>query len=99
MLLRILPVMGGRGEEYRNCRRMSKKVCMEEGVGFIDMWLNFVGRDDFLMRDGLHVIGKVAAVLGCERYHKLVKLDVQRELKEKLKGVQIHIQRNVHQSF
>ena len=46
----ILPTMGGRGEEYRNCRRMAintqvQKVCMEEGVGFVDMWLNFVGRD------------------------------------------------------
>ena len=42
MRLRILPVMGGRGEEYRNCRRMAintqvQKVCMEEGVGFVDM--------------------------------------------------------------
>ena len=31
----ILPIMGGRGEEYRNCRRMAintqvQKVCMEE---------------------------------------------------------------------
>ena len=46
----ILPVMGGRGEEYRNGMRMAintqvQKVCMEEGVGFVDMWLNFVGRD------------------------------------------------------
>ena len=60
----ILPIMGGRGEEYRNCRRMAintqvQKVCMEEGVGFVDMWLNFV-------RDGLHLTGKGAAVLGCE---------------------------------
>ena len=44
--------MGGRGEEYRNCRRMAintqvQKVCMEERVGFVD----FVGRDDFFMRD------------------------------------------------
>ena len=67
----ILPIMGGRGEEYRNCRRMVintqvQKVCMEEGVGFVDMWLNFVGRDDFFMRDGLHLTGKGAAVLGCE---------------------------------
>ena len=56
----ILPIMGGRGEEYRNCRRMAintqvQKVCMEEGVGFVDMWLNFVGRGDFFMRDGLHL--------------------------------------------
>ena len=67
----ILPTMGGRGEEYRNCRRMAintqgQKVCMEEGVGFVDMWLNFVGRDDFFMRNGLHLTGKGAAVLGCE---------------------------------
>ena len=67
----ILPIMGGRGEEYRNCRRMAintqvQKVCMEEGVGFVDMWLNFVGRGDFFMRDGLHLTGKGAAVLACE---------------------------------
>ena len=34
--------MGGRDEEYNNCRRMAintqvEKVCMEEGVDFIDM--------------------------------------------------------------
>ena len=66
----ILPIMGGRGEEYRNCRRIGintqvQKVCMEEG-GFVDMWLNFVGRGDFFMRDGLHLTGKGAAVLACE---------------------------------
>ena len=67
----ILPIMGGRGEEYRNCRRMAintqvQKVYMEEGVGFVDMWLNYVGRDYFFMRDGLHLTGKGAAVLVCE---------------------------------
>ena len=35
-----------------------QKVCMEEGIGFVDMWLNFVGRDYFFMRDGLHLTGK-----------------------------------------
>ena len=93
----ILPIKRGRGEEYKNCRRMAintqvQKVCMEEGVGFVDMWLNFVGRDDFFMRNGLHLIGKCAAVLGCEfvksyrrghRYHTLFKLDVQGKLTEK----------------
>ena len=39
---------------------------MEEGVGFVDLWLSFVGRDDFFMRDGLHLTGKGAAVLGCD---------------------------------
>ena len=65
----VLPIMGGRGEEYRNCRRMAintqvQKVCMEEGAGFVDMWLNFVGRDDFFMRDGFHLTGNCAAVFG-----------------------------------
>ena len=43
-----------------------QKVCMKEGVGLVDMWLNVVGRDDFFTRDGLHLRGKGAAVLGCE---------------------------------
>ena len=55
--------MGGRCQEYWNCRRMKinpqvEKVCMEEGVGFVDTWLNFVGRDDFFMKDGLHLTRK-----------------------------------------
>ena len=62
LLLGILPIIGGRCEEYRNCRRMAintqvQKVCMEEGVGFVDMWLNSVGKDAFCMRDGLHLTG------------------------------------------
>ena len=43
-----------------------QKVCMEEGIGFIDKWLNFVERDDFFMRDGLYLTWKGVAVLGCE---------------------------------
>ena len=92
--------MGGRVEEYRNCRRMAintqvQKVCMEGGVGFVDMWLNFVGRDDFFMRDGLHLTGKGAAVLGCEFVRvvdegtgtiELFKLDAQGELTEKTRS-------------
>ena len=39
---------------------------MQEGVDFIDMRLNFVGRYEFFMRDGLHMTGKGAAVLVCE---------------------------------
>ena len=35
---------------------------MEEEVGFVDI----VGRDDFFMKDGFHLTGKGAAVLGCE---------------------------------
>ena len=43
-----------------------QKIYMEEGVGFVDMWLNFVGRYDFFTRDGLNLTGKGAVVLGCE---------------------------------
>ena len=32
---------------------------MEAGVGFIETWLNLVGRDDFLMRDGCHLTKKL----------------------------------------
>ena len=39
---------------------------MEEGTYFVDMWLTFVGRDDFFFRDGLYLTGKGAAVLGSE---------------------------------
>ena len=39
---------------------------MDDGVGFVDMWLNCVGRADFFMRHGLHLTRKFAAVLGCE---------------------------------
>ena len=67
----ILPIMCGRGQEYRNCRRMAinkqiQKVCMEDGVGVVDMWLNLVGKHDFFKKDGLHLTRKGAAVLGCE---------------------------------
>ena len=56
------------------------------------MWLNFVGRDDFFMRDGLRLTGKGAAVLGSlsglstmEQVCKLFKLDAQGNLQENSK--------------
>ena len=63
----ILPVMGRRGNKYRNCRGMAinmlvQKLCMEEEVGFVDLWGSFVGRADMYMKDGLHLSGKGAAV-------------------------------------
>ena len=63
----ILPVMGRRGHKYRNCRGMAinmlvQKLCMEEEVGFVDLWGSFVGRADMYMKDGLHLSGKGAAV-------------------------------------
>ena len=63
----ILPVMGRRGHNYRNCRGMAinmlvQKLCREEEVGFVDLWGSFVGRADMYMKDGLHLSGKGAAV-------------------------------------
>ena len=37
-------------------------MCEEEGVGFVDLWGYFVRKEDMHMRDGLHLIGKGAAV-------------------------------------
>ena len=63
----ILPVIGGRGVTYRNCKRMAinalvEQMCEEEGVGFLDLWGRFVGKEDMYVRDGLHLSGKGAAV-------------------------------------
>ena len=63
----ILPVMRGRGATYRNCKNMAtnalvEHMCEEEGVGFVDLWGYFVGKEDMYMRDGLHLSGKGAAV-------------------------------------
>ena len=63
----ILPVMMGRGATFRNCKRMAinslvEQMCEEEGVGFVDMWGFFVGKEDMYIRDGLHLSGMDAAV-------------------------------------
>ena len=34
----------------------------DEGVGFLDLWGHFVGKEDMYVRDGLHLSGKGAAV-------------------------------------
>ena len=67
----ILPVMGRRGNKYRNCRGMAinmlvQKLCREEEVGFVDLWGSFAGRADMYMKDGLHLSGKGAAVFADE---------------------------------
>ena len=63
----ILPVMRGREATYRNCKNMAinalvEQMCEEEGVGFVDLWGYFVGKENMYMRDGLHLSGKGAAV-------------------------------------
>ena len=35
-----------------------EQMCEEEGVGFVDLWGYFVGKEDIYMRDGLHLCGK-----------------------------------------
>ena len=64
----ILPVIDGRGQVHRNCRRMTintqvQNVCMEEGVDFVDMCIHFVGRDYFSMGEGLYHTVQGVAVL------------------------------------
>ena len=68
----ILPVMGSRGQGFRNCWRMAintliQQLCREEEVGLVDFWGCFVGRVDMYMRDGLHLSGKGAAVFADEQ--------------------------------
>ena len=41
---------------------VSFDITEEEGVGFVDLWGYFVGKEDMFMRDGLHLSGKGAAV-------------------------------------
>ena len=63
----ILPVFGNRLDGYRNAKRMAingmvKRLCMEEDVGYVDLWDSLVGKEDMYARDGLHLSGKGAAV-------------------------------------
>ena len=34
-----LPIMGSRRKHYKT---LLHKLCMEEGIGFVDMWVSFV---------------------------------------------------------
>ena len=43
-----------------------RKLWMEEGIGFVDMWASFIQREELFMNDGLHLSEKGAAVLGSE---------------------------------
>ena len=63
----ILQVFGNRIDGYRNSKRnainrMMKRLCKEEGVGYVDLWDSFVGKEDIYVRDGLHLSGTGAAV-------------------------------------
>ena len=39
-----------------------EQMCEEEGVGFIDLWGYFVGKEYMYVIDSLHLSGKGAAV-------------------------------------
>ena len=41
---------------------MVKRLCMEEDVGYVDLWDSLVGKEEMYARDGLHLSGKGAAV-------------------------------------
>ena len=58
----ILPVFGNMIDGYRNSKRMVKRFCKEEDVGYVDLWDSFVGKEEMYVRDGLHLSGKGAAV-------------------------------------
>ena len=67
----ILPIVGSKGKYFKNCIRMAintllHKLCMEEGIGFVDMWASFVERENVFMNDELDISGKGAAVLVSE---------------------------------
>ena len=110
----ILPVIGGRGATYRNCKRMAinalvEQMCEEEGVGFLDLWGRFVGKEDMCVRDGLHLSGKGAAVFsenllkctdsgtGCNYLNLIRRGDSQRSqiLEAQIRTAQIKRQRTV----
>ena len=60
-------MFGNRIDGYRNSKRMAingmvKRLCMEEEVGYVDMWDSFVGKEEVYVRDGLHLSWKGAAV-------------------------------------
>ena len=68
----ILPVFGNRIDGYRNSKRMAingmtKRLCEEEDVGYVDLWDSFVGIEELYARDGLHLSGKGAAAFAKER--------------------------------
>ena len=58
------PVMRGMGRRatYRTCKRMTinslvEQMCEEDGVGFVDLLGYYVGKEDMLLRDALHLSG------------------------------------------
>ncbi len=69
----LLPVY--RGDEIHS--RLSSlngwmsKWCPQNNIGFIDIWKNFWGRPDLLIRDGLHPSWGGAALLSRNMAHYL----------------------------
>ena len=71
ILSRIRPVMGSRGQGYRNCQRMAVKMLVqqlwrEDEVVFVDLWRCFVWKADMYMGEGLPLIGKGAAMFASD---------------------------------
>ena len=64
----ILPVFGTRSQGLQKSRRIAinilvKLLCEEEDVVFVDLWEDFVGKQEMFTSDGLHLSGKGPAVL------------------------------------
>ena len=42
-------------------KRMMKRLCKEEDVGYVDLWDSFVGKEEMYAMDCLHLSGNGAA--------------------------------------
>ena len=51
-----------------------EQMCEEEGVGFVDLWGYFIGKEDMYMRYGLHLSGKGAAVFSENLLRSMLQL-------------------------
>ena len=59
----ILPVFGNRIDGYRNSKRMAingmtKRLCEEEDVGYVDLWDSFVGIEELYAREVCTLVGR-----------------------------------------
>ena len=57
-------MFGNRIHGYRNSKRMAingivKRLCKEEGLGYVDLWDSFVGKEEMFARDGLHLSSNI----------------------------------------
>ena len=59
---KIRMVQQNEQNEWMTVNGMVKRLCKEEGVGYVDLRDSFVGKEEMYIRDSLHLSGKGAAV-------------------------------------